>query len=275
MKEAPNSKPRVRVKAGELFKTSNIDLPVSRLRLTDLGSGYANMKNISDFVDQEQVSALRWPKSLSTYDRMFYDHDVKLGYYLSQIFVEKAFNEPDVTFNKASEKSKEAAEFVKWNLLNMKHTLQEAIRNAYTCKKYGFSLLVKNYEPITSGKFAGKYPYKISKLSPRAQKSLNGSDPFLIDGKGDVAYARQDLRSLTNTYNLFKPDLDKYGGKSYVDIPRNKFMLFSYDSTNGNPLGCSVLTSVYKPWREKVLIADYQTIGTSKDLGGKKVATNI
>lgn len=252
-----------------------MDLPVSRLRLSDLGSGYANMKNISDYVDQEQVSALKWPVSLSTFDKMFYDHDVKLGYYLSQIFVEKAFNAPDVSYNKASEASREAAEFVKWNLLNMRHTLQEAIRNAYTCKKYGFSMLVKDYEPITYGKFQGKFKYKIDKLSPRAQKSLNQTDPFLIDQKGNVAFARQDLRSLTNTYNLFKPDLEKYKGKTYVDIPRNKFMLFSYDSTNGNPLGCSALTSVYKPWREKVLIADYQTIGTSKDLGGEMVATLV
>lgn len=265
------SKPRMRVKNGEVIKSSNIDLPVSRLRVSDYGMGYANLRNIQDYVSQEQVSALTWPKSLDTYDKMFYDHDVQLGYYLSQIFVEKAFNNPEVSFNKGSAESKEASEFIKWNLENMKGTLQQAIRDAYTCKKYGFSLLVKSYEPISSGKYNNKYKYKLSKLSPRTQKTLNRTEPFRIGTDGEVVYARQDYRSLNNTARLFKNKDETFNGKSYADIPRNKFMLFSYDSSNGNPLGKSCLTSCYKAWREKVLISDYEVVGTSKDIGGTPI----
>lgn len=272
-----NSKPRIRLNTkGEILKLSNIDYSTSGLRVSNYNSGYDNLRSIQDHVSLEQVSALKFPQSLKTFDRMFYDHDVKQGYFLSQIFVEKAFENPQMAYNKESAQSKEAADFVMWNLGNMKHTLQEAIRNAYTCKGYGFAILVKNYEPITYGEYAGKYPYKVAKLSPRAQRTLNQTDPFLINDNGEVMYARQDLKSISNTYGMFKDNISKkFAGKSYIDIPRQKFMLFSYDSTNGNPLGNSVFKSIYKPWKEKVLIADYQAIGTSKDVGGELVATLV
>lgn len=268
-----NSKPRVQVKNGEIVKASNMDTPVSRLRVSGQGTGYANLRNIQDYVDQEQVTALRWPHSLSTYDKMFYDHDVQLGYFLSQIFVEKAFEAPDFKYNEDSAESKEAMEFVKWNLSNMKGTLQQAIRDAYTCKKYGFSVLVKNYTTFSEGdKFNGKYKYKLSKLSPRAQKTLNATNPFLVNDSGEITHARQDYKSLNVGHQMFLPKVN-YGDQAYADIPANKFMLFSYDSTNGNPLGRSVCQSVYKPWREKTLISDYEVIGTSKDVGGTPILT--
>lgn len=263
-------KPRIRIKS-EMNKASSMSAKGKpKYSISNYNTGYSNLRHIQDYVDAEQVSALRWPNSLSTYDKMFYDHDVKKGYYMSQLFVEKAFNVPDVSYRKGSAASKEAADFVKWNLANMDTTLQECIRNAYSCKRYGFSLLVKNYEEISYGAYEGKFKYKIKKLSPRAQRTLNAEEPFIIKN-GNVVAARQDLTQASFATSVFKTDITRFDGKPYVDIPRKKFMLFAYDSLNGNPLGCSVLQSIYKPWREKILIADYQTIGVSKDVGGTPI----
>lgn len=242
-------------------------MPVSRLRLGDTGMGYKNLRAIQDYVDESLVKDLKWPNSLKTYDKMHYDPSVFIALYLSTMLVEKAFTKPNVKFNVDSEESKKAAEFVEWNLKNMRGTLTEVIRDAYTFKKYGFSVLVKSYEGISSGKYSGEYPYKIKSLTSRAQKTLNKTDPFLVNADGEVEYVRQDLKPLSNTYQLFKPQIRLDEGKSYADIPRNKVMLFAYDSTNGSPIGRSPLTSAYKAWREKILIEDYQVVGTSKDLG--------
>lgn len=268
------NKPRFTVKNGEVInKASNIGMPVSRLRMTDGNFGYGNFRAIQDYVNSEMVSALKWPKSLETYDKMDYDHDVYLGRYLSQLFVEKAFVNPEVSFNVESQESKDAAEFVKWCLNNMDTSLMTAIRNAYSCKKYGFSVLVKNYESISHGKYKGKYDYKISSLSPRAQKTLDRTNPFILDAKGRVRFARQDLNTLSSSNSVFEYDFTHYEnkGKSYVDIPRNKFMLFSYDSVNGNPLGVSPYRQAYRAWKEKTLVSDYEVIGSSKDLGGTPI----
>jgi len=263
-------KPRIRIKSNMQKASSMAAKDKPKLSVSNYNTGYSNLRQIQDYVDSEQIRALRWPNSLSTYDKMFYDHDVNKGYYMSQLFVEKAFDKPNVSYNKASAASKEAADFVKWNLSNMTTTLQECIRNAYSCKRYGFSILVKNYEEITYGKYKDKFKYKIQKLSPRAQKTLNAEDPFIIKN-GDVVAARQDLTQASYASSVFKIDMKRFNGKPYVDIPRHKFMLFSYNSINGNPLGCSVFQSIYKPWREKILIADYQTIGVSKDVGGTPI----
>lgn len=266
-----DNKPRHRVQAGvgDVNKVSNIDMPTSRLRLGDRAFGYEGLRAIQNYVDQEMVQALRWPKSLETFDKMCYDPSVSIGLYLSQILVEKAFTQPNVKFNKDSEESKEAAAFVNWCLNNMQGSLQQAVRDAYTFKKYGFSVLVKSFELATSGKYKGRY--KLKKLSARSQKTLNKSEPFVIGNNDVVTHVRQDTKSQGNTFGLFNPAAAY--NTTTVNIPRDKFMLFSFDSTNGNPLGSSPLRPAYKAWREKVMIEDYQVVGTSKDLGGYRVAT--
>lgn len=271
-----STKPKITFKGDEVVKVSNTGMAVSRLQKGESGLGFTNFRNIEDYVAKEMVSALKWPKCLETYDKMDYDHDVVLGRYLTQMFIEKAFAEVCVKSKSKSSASLEAAEFIKWNLNNMDHTFLEAIRNSYSFKKYGFSVLVKNYENITTGKYEGKYDYKLKRLSPRAQQTLDHSSPFIMGEDGAVLYARQNLTSAKSRISTFEyPKLAQYDnmGKSHVDIPRNKFMLFSYDSVNGNPLGSSPYKQAYRPWKEKTLVSDYEVIGASKDMGGVPILT--
>lgn len=256
-------------------KVSNVGMTGTKVGLGELPStfGYAGLRGIQDYVAQTLVKDLRWPNNLLTFDKMVnYDHSVQLGMIITQILVEKSFTNPVIRFNKESPKSRKAAEFVKWNLKNLENGFLDAIRNAYSSKVYGFSVLVKIWDEIKTGKYAGKYKYRIKKLSPRSQKTLNKTDPFLIGQDGQVMYCRQDTQTLTSTFAAYNyRNIAEFKGKSYIDIPREKFMLFSYDSTNNNPLGRSVLTCAYKPWKEKLMLEDYQMVGVSKDMNGTPI----
>ena len=130
---------------------------------------------------------------------------------------------------------------------------------------YGFSILEKIYKKITIGEHACKW--KISKLAPRSQKSLNIARPWNFSDDG------RRLDSLNQSRNNL-PDQKSinFGSTTDIVIPRNKVMLFSYNSTNGNPEGRSPCAGVYVPWKEKKIIEEYQVIGTTKDMGGTPLA---
>ena len=51
-------------------------------------------------------------------------------------------------------------------------------------------------------------------------------------------------------------------------LRREKFMLFSWNSTNNNPQGKSDLYECFQSWKELQMIASYEVVGVSKDLGG-------
>ncbi len=55
------------------------------------------------------------------------------------------------------------------------------------------------------------------------------------------------------------------------EIPMEKVIYVGSNITENNPLGVSPLLAVYRSWREKSLIQEYEVVGVSKDLGGMPV----
>lgn len=251
----------------QLEKLNSMNVPTSRLRIGEIG--YLGLKAVNDIVNEEMKADLRWPQCLKTFDAMHYHPSVWVALEFQRVMIEKAFNQFKVVGNNDSEESKQAAEFIRWSISNMETSLRSCVREAQTAEKYGFSILVKAYEANVSGEYP-EYPYKIKRLSPRAQKSLSETKPFAFDtDTRQVLGCRQSTKNLNSLSNLFFQTQEE--NPTDIFIPRNKFMLFSPYSTNGNPLGRSSLIGAYKPWREIVLIEDLEVVGVSKDMSGVPV----
>lgn len=250
--------------SGDVSKAGNTDQVTSRLKLGEIGTTALSTINIyTSFIKDYEIA---WPRCIDTFEEMALDQDVATALRANGLFVERAFDDFEVTFNKDSKQSEDAAKFVKWCLKNMDgQTLKQAIREALTYKVHGFSVLEKVYTKVLSGEYVGKY--KVKKLAARPQTTLRKSRPFKYSEDGrEVLGVYQNIPNATsftdgNTVPLV--------GEIY--IPRNKFLLFGEQITDTNPMGKSPLASLYRPWKEKTLIAEYEVVGVAKDMGGMPV----
>ena len=240
------------------------NMSTSRLRLGELGSeGMAAIRDITNYL---QPLELRWPTCLKTYEKMKLDSTVSAALDLGYILIEKRFNEGKIHFNKSSERSKEAAEFIEWCFDNMDgQTLRSIARNAATFREHGFSILEKVYTRVKDGKYKGWF--KVSKLGYRHPLSLYQAEPFVFGGDGrELVSVKQDPSFFKNSTGFFSFPNSVHSEP--ITIERKKFILFGYNATDSLPLGLSPLCAAYKAWREKVILEDLEVTGSSKSLSG-------
>ena len=228
---------------------------------------------IQRLVDRLAPIELKWPLSMETYELMKQDVDIFAALNLNYILIEKQFTEYKIRFNPSSKASKDSAEFLSYCLDNMDNqTLLQAIKNIETFKEKGFSTIEKGYSRITEGDYEGMWG--ISELANIPQLSLSRTQPFTyVNGGRKIKNLVQDTRFFENSpYNTYtgaaiEKDLEYYR-QPEIAIPRSKFMLFGDNATDSTPYGNPLFKALYKVWKEKCLIEDYETVGVSKDLGG-------
>lgn len=253
----------------EVSKASSEDVNTSRLRLGELGT--VGMAAVTDYIDLIMPYELgSYSNRIKTFDKMSLNSAVSTALDFNYILVEKAFANAKVVGKANSEVSEEAAKFVEYNFKNMRNqTLRQAVRNIISFKKYGFSIAEKNFEKIKTGTYAGKYPFKLKSLAYRPQGSLNCSTPFKFSKDGrQILYARQDTSYFKDNDGFSNP---RDHGSIYKEIPRKKFMLFGYNSTESNPFGESPLVGCFRDVKEMDIINEYQTVGVTRDMGGMLV----
>lgn len=246
---------------------SNPNTSDTRLRLGELGNPY--IKAVGGFIEESKKKELQFPNSLDTFDRMSNNSAVSAGLTVGEVFLTKSLLTAKFEAGKAkTQASQDFADFLNWNIQNfVGNSWYDAITNIITFRKYGFSWLEKVFAKNDSIKWKSKYRYKYQKLAPRSQRSVR-------EWKFDDAIEK---RNLTGLYQ-WKP-ASAIGNQYYQDaypvrnmndtyIRREKFMLFSWNSTNNNPQGKSDLVDCFKAWKELEMINSYEVVGVSKDLNG-------
>ena len=244
---------------------SNPSSSDSRLRLGEIGNPY--LKAIGGYIEESAKKELQFPHSLVTYDKMASTSAVSQGLTAGEVFLTKSLLATKfIAGVSGSEQSKDFAAFLNWNIKNfVGNSWYDAITNIITFRKYGFSWLEKVFAKNDSIKWSGKYKYKYKKLAPRSQKSVREwwfDDPIL-------------KRELYGLYQwvpatiIGQSNINPFTIQNLTDkkVPREKFMLFSWNSTGNNPQGKSDLFDCYKSWKELEMITSYEVVGVSKDLG--------
>lgn len=269
----PRGRPRkspVDSELSDINKASSEALAVSRLRLSEIGS--AALKQIQDEAERAKVQEVRWPRCVHTFETMRNDATIAMALTLKQQMLEKAFDKWYIDYNKLSTKSKEAADFLKYNFGNMDgQTLRTVASTASDFNVYGFSCFEKVFTKIVNGKYLNQYPYRLSKLAHRPQATLDYNEPFKFSPEGrEVLGIWQNPDAFENNYGMmffdWMKDVDPMEGAVFIDI--KKIALFNLNATESNPMGRSPLIACYKPFREKVVIENLEVVGATKDLAG-------
>jgi len=233
----------------------------TRLKLGEIGS--PNVKTIGGLIREEARKDLQFPRCLTTFDEMRQDATVDAGLTVNEVFLTKAMMGMKWKVGESgSELSKSYADALNWNFKNFdQQTWYQIITSVITYQQYGFSWLEKVYTKNKS-KSHPILKNKIKKLATRTQKSV---------AKWEFSKDKRELLGVwqkpeTSIDTLF-PSAVNINNQLDTYIPRYKYMLFSWDDKGGNPQGKSLLTGCFRAYKEKSMIASYEVVGVSKDMG--------
>lgn len=239
--------------------------------------GQPGIASISKFIDDLRRTELKMPQRLCTFDQMCEDAAVANSLDIRQFLCAMGLSEGWFK-STGTEKSDLAAQFLNYNIHNMKSgSWLQAMRDACTDIKYGFSILNIVLEYRQVGKYKGSYVLK--KLSPRSAKSVYAwvFDDNFRELKGFVQKPMLTKNRTTNgdyvgniPYSVLANN--SYKSSDYPYFRKNEFMIFSYNSTSNNPQGNPPLASCFNAYLEKKVTEQYELAGLSKDLGGVFVA---
>lgn len=219
---------------------------------------------------------LQFPNNMKTYHLM-YTRDEAVGGVLNATYtlVGKAFYNGKVQYNRSSENSKAAAEFVQYLLDNLNEgTMHQFARDAASFVQYGFSVIEKDYIRKDLSDYDGLMPmgmnknevWGIDRLMPLPQRSLDPSEPFVFGNDGrDILALRQNTEWFTDSSHALR---DWESPERTVTVRRNKFMLMGMNASSSNPFGVSPLEQVWQIWKEKEFYNNYLSVGVSKDMAG-------
>lgn len=224
---------------------------------------YSGLQTINGRIDEELKYELKFPNSMYTFAEMGLDATVRTALENKRFTIGRAYSNYHVSAGrKETERSKQAAKFLEYCLRNMDKSWLSTINNIQTYNQFGFSIMEKVFTKVKSGEYAGRIGLK--RLSPIAQKSVYD---WRFDDRRDLIGLRQSTQFLrTDAGNI--NTLLKLTPDTYIELPREKFMIWSFNSTVGNPEGRSPCANCYIAWKQKVMIEDYECVGVTKDMGG-------
>ena len=167
----------------------------------------------------------------------------------------------------ASDQANERAKFIQSCFFDMEHSWGSFITELSSYLEYGFAVHEKVYRRRLKAN-GSKYNdglVGLRKLPARSQSTISG---WVISEDGrDLMAVEQSLSNVKNAYKYNK--LATNGSK--IEIPRNKVLLFTCDSTRDNPEGRSILKGAYTAYKKLDMLQNQMMIGIARDLGGLPV----
>ena len=239
----------------------------AKRRLSTSGLNY--IRREVEYLRPNELSAAN---RLYTYQQMLLDPDVFTPYDKTKQMVELAFSSYTIEYNKDSEESKNAREFLLHCIecaFDTATSLRSIASHAYSYTMNKLAICEKVYEKVPSGEY--KDFWALTSLPPVHLSTLDLLNPFKIDDHGrKLSYARQNPNAFTD--NIFYTNfIIPRTMDGYIHIPRNKLALFTDSADNNNPFGTSVFDAAYSEWRFKMMVKEILLTGVAKDMAGLPV----
>lgn len=229
------------------------------------------IKNITNIIKPFE---LKQQNRLQTFQAMLDDDAVYTAYNATCVKIENAYGKYEVTHQIGNKRSRLAADFLRWNLSNLKgQSLKRIARAAADMNRDGVSPFEEVYEP-SYDEWAttpdGFPAWKLKKLSYIPPLTLDQNRPFdTKNGGREISHLRQKASSLRDTNNSSIYASENRNG--IIDVPFRKVALATLAATDSSPFGRSPFDSCYTAWREKVFLQDAMLTGVSKDFSGTPV----
>lgn len=246
------------------------EAPIAKAKTgLDIGMGELGtigLKVSNGMIYEDIKTELSFPYSIVTYKQMSYDPIIAAGLSFYEYMMLKAkFRVKPV--KDATEAELEQAFMIEECMNDMEHSWDDFIQEVSSMNSQGFSVHEIVLRPRLHSKGSlyndGKVGWR--KLPIRSQDTIqkwhyeDPSDPNKLTG----------LRQSTFTENRRATSLSRSG--TFVDIPKNKFLLFRTGKRKDNPQGESILKSAYFPWKYRSAIEETEAVGIERDLSGLPV----
>jgi len=153
-------------------------------------------------------------------------------------------------------RAEEMADFARYNLEHMAGEITEAMRQIYSCIRYGYSITEINLsEPYDRG------PYK-GKIGLRTLKTKNPEFfDFDLDEFGNIKTKRHD-----GVDGLLQGDsmLLGHGNKTGRRLPPEKFIIMTYNGDFGNVYGESDYRACFRNYRIKDAVLKFWSVALER-----------
>lgn len=237
------------------------DAVVPRIKLGE--SGITGLRQSNKQILEEANRLFQFPQFIKVVNEMRSDATIAANLLAYRTLIGRVEWSVEAPVG-ATETQKARAEFIESCMSDMEHSWGSFITEITSYLEYGFAIQEKVFRrrlKANGSRFNdGLVGWK--KLAPRSQSTICSWN-FSEDGR-DLESVDQDLSGILNSAKFA---LSK-NGTSKITIPRNKFMLFSCDSTKENPEGRSLLKGAYVAYKKLNLLQDQMMIGVARDLGG-------
>lgn len=237
------------------------DAVIPRIRLNE--QGFIGLKSTNGYIIEEPTRAFRYPAMLKVVDEIRLNPTVATALNAYRLLIRRAEWDVEAPVG-ASEEQLARAAFIKSCMSDMEDSWQNTVSSWLDYLEYGSHISEKVFRRRLK-KNGSKYNdglVGIRKLSPRARSSIQRWD-FSPDGR-KLLGVEQTLRYMDKSY-LFADQLDERG---LIYIPREKFLLFTADSTLGNPEGNSILKAVYLAYKQLTILQDQELLSVAKNIQG-------
>lgn len=252
-----------RAKSAASDKAMAADEGVVTPRLSLTEHGFTGLRTSNGRILQEQQQAFRYPHLIPIINEMRNSPTVGAAWNVYNFWISR--KEWCVEADEdASEVTKERAEIVESMMHDMEDSWSKFIQSVIPYLEYGFSIhetvpyrrLKRNGSNYNDGLVG------IKRLAIRNQDTIEKWN-FSEDGR-ELLSVSQNISNLENSYK-FQNLTNKDG---LIDIPRDKFLLFTAGATAGNPQGKSMYANIYLAYKQLKLLCDQQLLTVAKEAKG-------
>lgn len=237
---------------------------IPRIKLGEIG--YTGLHISNGQILEEAKRELRFPECVRTYKNMAMDTTLSSAISLYEMMVGKV-DWKCVPPDDATPTEKQRAEFINSCMGDMEHTWFDFISEVTSCFTYGFSVHEKVYRRRMR-RFGSKYNDGLVGLRKLPIRSQDTIEKWLYaDNARDLIGVEQSLEGVIDYYRIDAK------GRTTVEIPREKFLLFRCNTKKDNPEGTSPLKSCYTSWKWRTLLEEHEAIGVSREMRGVPVVS--
>lgn len=235
---------------------------IPRIRLGE--QGVLGLKTSNGRILEEVQKKFRYPDFITTVNEMRNNPTVGAAMNVYRMMISR------VKWNVqppkgADEKAIARADAVRTMMYDMEHSWGEFIESVIPYLEYGFGISEKvmRRRLKRNGSKHNDGLVGLKKLAPRSQDTI--VKWLWSDDGADLVGVEQTIRNLENPTRYINRVTADSGN---IQIPREKFLLFTASTTKGNPEGNSIYKNIYLAFKQLSLLQDQELVGVAKDVQG-------
>lgn len=225
--------------------------------------GFVGLQTSNGHIYAEANKAFQFPHFHKTISEIRHNPTVGAAMNVYRMFISRVnwHVEPS---EDADEKGVERARLVNTMLHDMEHSFRAFIEETVPYLEYGHDVHEKVFRRrlYRNGSKYNDGLVGLKKLAPRNQDTIERWI-FSEDG-ADLVAIEQNISKIENSARY----ITRMNEQGLIEIPRNKFLLFTASANRGNPQGHSIYKNIYLAYKVLSILQEQEVIAVSKDIQG-------